>query len=108
MVVATTEIQGGEYFCTTKLGKHFIYLQQWVQAHASSGTRVNFNLQGIDTVIIYTHPPLGGSPGPDFFGTMTIGLVHGLRLFSMTPAHSSCSISFLTQSWCFNGRVYGL
>ena len=39
---------------------------------------------------------------------MIIGLAQGLRLFSMTPAHLNCSISFLTQSWCFSGRVYSL
>ena len=35
---------------------------------------------------------------------MIIGLAQGLRLFSMTPAHLNCSISFLTQSWCFSGE----
>ena len=44
MVIATMDIQGSKYLGTMKLGKHFIYLQQWVQAHASSGTRVNFGL----------------------------------------------------------------
>ena len=56
------EIQSGEYFGTVKLGEHFIYCQQWVQAHAPSGTRVNFSLQGIDTAIVLTHILLLGPP----------------------------------------------
>ena len=51
---------------------------------------------------------LGGSPGLDFFGTMTTGDAQAEMLLSMMPALSRISISFFTQSWCFSGRVYGL
>ena len=108
MVIATTEIQGGEYFCVTKLGKHFIYFWQWVQAHAPSGTRVNFCLQDIDMVIVHTHPPLGGFSWVRLFWYNDYQAGPRAEALLMTPAHLSCSISFLTHSWCFNGRVYGL
>ena len=50
----------------------------------------------------------GGSPGEDFFGTITTGDAQGEMLFVMIPALSRVLISFLTHSWCFSGRVYGL
>ena len=50
----------------------------------------------------------GGSPGADFFGTITTGDAQGDMLFVMIPALSRVVISFLTHSWCFSGRVYGL
>ena len=40
----------------------------------------------------------GGSPGADFFGTITTGDAHGEILFVMMPALSSVVISFCTQS----------
>ena len=40
----------------------------------------------------------GGSPGSDFFGTITTGDAHGEMLFVMMPALSSVVISFCTQS----------
>ena len=40
----------------------------------------------------------GGSPGADFFGTITTGDAHGEILFVMKPAFSNVVISFCTQS----------
>ena len=51
---------------------------------------------------------LGGSPGADCFGTMTMGLTHGETLLTIIPAFSKSSNSFCTQDACFNGKLYGL
>ena len=40
----------------------------------------------------------GGSPGADFFGTMTMGDAHGEMLLVMMPALSNVLISLRTHS----------
>ena len=51
------------------------------------------------TFLKSTHNLLfGGSPGADYFGTMTIGLAHLDILLVITPARSRDSISLCTHS----------
>ena len=62
MVIATMEIQGGEYFLHCEAWQTFHLFLAMGTGSCTSGTRVNFSLQGTDMVIVHTHPPLGGFP----------------------------------------------
>ena len=54
---------------------------------------------GLFSLLKSTHILLcGGSPGADFFGTITTGDAHSEILFVMMPAFSNVVISFCTQS----------
>ena len=73
VVIATVEIQSCEDFGPTKLGEHFIYLWQWIQAYTSFGTSINFCLHCIDPAIVHTHLSLGRLTRSRFLGDYHYG-----------------------------------
>ena len=60
VVVSTVKIQHCEDFGIVKLSKHLVNFWQMVQPHTTSGTRVNFHLQCVDSPVVHTYALLGG------------------------------------------------